>query len=113
MWLQSWVGLLILSNLLAILFVVGREDESWKVRPEPIAILIAFFAAAALMNWLYTEIGYVRLLGVAHLVFWTPVWVWVLIKRKAIGWATLYGKYIHLYLVMMHYRFNEHESLCY
>ncbi|XOV85807.1 MAG: hypothetical protein ACFHX7_12540 [Pseudomonadota bacterium] len=99
-WLQAWVMTLVLSNLLAILFVVGRENGKWTVRYEPIAIVASFIAAGVLMGWMYGQFGYVRLLGLAHLVFWTPVYIWVLTRRKAIGTASLYGKYIVLYLVI-------------
>ena len=52
------------------------------------------------MNWLYGEVGYVRLLGLAHVLFWGPVYGWILWRRRAIGTASWYGKYIHLYLVI-------------
>lgn len=45
LWLQAWVGVLVATNLLAALFVVAREEGRWRVRPEPGAILVAFFAA--------------------------------------------------------------------
>ena len=97
-WLQAWVVLLVLTNLAALLFVVGRREGGLRVRAEPIAILVSFFAAAVLMSWIYAEVGYVRLLGLAHIVFWGPVWLWLISRRKAIGTADLFGKYVHLYL---------------
>ena len=99
-WLQGWVMVLVLTHLVALRFVV-RRGESGKLipRPQPIAILLSFFAAAALMSWLFAQDGYTRLLGLAHLVFWTPVWIWVLLTRsKSEGWA-LRG-YLGLYLVI-------------
>lgn len=100
MWLQLWVVLLVITNLGALLFVVGRREGRFHARPEPIAILVSFFAAAGLMSWIYAEVGYVRLLGLAHLVFWGPVWVWILSRRKVIGTADLFGKYLHVYLAV-------------
>jgi len=106
LWLQAWVGLLVVVNLGALLFVVGREGGRWRVRPEPVAILLAFLAAGVFMGWLYEQVGYVRLLGLAHLVCWTPVWVWILTRRHLLtphrpgGTASLFGKYIHAYLVV-------------
>ncbi len=100
LWLLGWVGLLGLANLLAILFVVTRTDGRWRVRPEPLAILAAFFAAAMLMEWMYARVGYVRLLGLAHLVFWGPVWAWLVVRRADIGTGTWFGRYIHFYLVI-------------
>ncbi len=98
LWLQGWVLLLVVANLGALLFVVKRREGGLRMRAEPIAILVSFFAAAAFMGWLYTQVGYVRLLGLAHIVCWGPVWLWVVSRRKAIGTADLFGKYVHFYL---------------
>ncbi len=97
-WLQAWLLVLVVTNLVALLFVVGRRDGAFRVRAEPIAILVSFFAAAVFMGWLYGQVGYVRLLGLAHLLFWGPVWVWILSRRKVIGTADVFVKYVHLYL---------------
>ena len=99
-WLRAWIGVLVVSNLAAVLFIVKREDGRFGVRPEPIAIVVSFLAAGAFMGWLYDQLGYVRLLGLAHLVFWGPVWVWVLIRQREIGQASLFGKYLLLYLAV-------------
>lgn len=100
LWLQGWVLLLVAVNLLALVFVVGREGGRWRLRLEPVAILAGFFVAAAIMEWLFEHYGYVRLLGLAHLLGWTPVYVWVLLQRRRIGLATVYGKYIHAWLLI-------------
>jgi len=99
LWLQAWVGLLVVVNLLAVLFVIGR-DPRWRIRPEPVAILVSFFAAGLFMSWLYAQVGYVRLLGLPHLVFWTPVWAWLLVRRREIGTQSWFGRYVHAYLVV-------------
>lgn len=100
LWLQSWVMVLVVTNLAALLFVVGRREGRWLVRPEPIAIVASFVVAALFMGWLYEQVGYVRLLGLAHLVCWGPVWLWLLTRRRAIGTRTLFGKYVVVYLVI-------------
>ena len=99
-WIQGWVMVLVVVNLAALLFVVKREEGRFSVRVEPIAVVAAFFLAAVLMNWLYVQFGYVRLLGLGHLVFWTPVWAWIFARRAAIGTASVWGKYAHVYLVI-------------
>lgn len=100
MWLQAWIYTLVVTNLIAIFFVVGRADGKWLVRFEPVAILASFIAAGVFMGWLYQQVGYVRLLGLAHLIFWTPAFVWIFLRRKTIGTASIFGKYIVLYLVI-------------
>lgn len=100
LWLQAWVLVLVVANLAALLFVIGRRQGRWLVRPEAVAIVASFVAAALFMGWLYEQVGYVRLLGLAHLLCWGPVWVWVLSRHRAIGTSTLFGKYVHLYLLI-------------
>lgn len=100
MWLQVWVMIMVLAHLAALLFLVGREQQKWRFRPEPLAIVLSFVVAAVLMSWLYERVGYVRLLGLAHLVAWGPVYAWILLSRQRFPMATAYGKYIHLYLLV-------------
>lgn len=99
-WLQAWVTVLVIVHVFALVFVVTRVEGRWRVRPEPIAIFVSFIAAGVSMGWLYEQVGYVRLLGLPHLVFWTPVYVWVILRRKAIGTGSLFGKYLLAYLAV-------------
>lgn len=99
-WLQAWVLVLVVTHLAAVFFVAYRKEGKWLVHYESLAIVASFMASGAFMNWLYGQVGYVRLLGLAHLVFWTPAFVWILTRRKAIGFDSLFGKYIAVYLVV-------------
>lgn len=101
LWLRAWIQLLIVANLAAVLFVVGRVDGRWRLRPEPIAILAGFAAAGISMSALYEQVGYVRLLGLAHLVFWGPVFAWILLsRRQRHPLRSSFGAYLHFYLVI-------------
>ena len=99
-WLQAWVMVLVISNLLAILFVVSKEESGFKFHLDALAILASFIAAAIFMTWLYDQYGYVRLLGLAHLVFWLPVYLWVLSRYRNQHYAGWFRRYITLYLVI-------------
>ena len=100
LWLRSWINVMVVTNLSAVLFVIGKETGRWRIRPEPIAIVVAFVAAAILMEQLYQGFGYVRLLGVAHLVCWGPVWLWILSRRREYEWRSLFGGYLRVYLLI-------------
>lgn len=100
LWLQAWVGLLVVTNLAALLFAVGRREGRFVVRPEAVAIVVSFVAAGVFMGWLYERVGYVRLLGLAHLLFWGPVWLWLVSRRRAIGTDSLFGRYVLVYLAV-------------
>jgi hypothetical protein len=53
-----------------------------------VAIIVSFVIAAILMDRMYNTYGYVRLLGMAHLIAWTPAFVYVLMRRKELGMST-------------------------
>ncbi|MFK7842674.1 MAG: hypothetical protein AB8B54_10450 [Sphingorhabdus sp.] len=101
-WLLIWVGILAATNLASLLFIIGRKNGQWLFRPEALAILMAFLAAGSLMEYMYGQLGYVRLLGLAHLVFWVPVYAWIALKRRALypPSQSLFGKYLLLYLLV-------------
>ncbi|MHA7836583.1 MAG: hypothetical protein ACX98W_03890 [bacterium] len=100
LWLRAWIQVLIAVNMAAVLFIVGRSEGRWRIRWEPIAILGAFFGAVLAMGALYDAVGYVRLLGLAHLVFWGPVWAWILWHRAQYPLRSAFGIYLHVYLVI-------------
>ncbi|MBL4819729.1 MAG: hypothetical protein JKY98_01890 [Gammaproteobacteria bacterium] len=100
MWLQAWVMVLVIAQLGAVLFIVGRDNGNWIIRKECLAIIPGFFVAAMILNLLYAQFGYVRLLGLAHVIGWSGPFIWVLMRRKIIGFASVYGKYIHFYLLI-------------
>ncbi len=99
-WLRAWIQVLIGVHFAALLFIVGREGGRWRFRAEPAALLAAFIAAALVMGRLYDSVGYVRLLGLAHLLCWGPVWIWILLRRKEFEIRSIYGGYIHVYLLI-------------
>lgn len=99
-WLQAWVATLVLTHLIALAFVVAREQGAWRLRAEPLAIFASFIGSTLCISWLYDVVGYVRLLGLAHLVFWTPVFVWVFMRFRATGSQSVFGKYLLAYLVI-------------
>lgn len=102
LWLQAWIGLLMVTNLAAAGFLLRRDAAGARRICWPaLAILGAFFGAAMLMTWLHGHYGYVRLLGLAHLVFWTPVYGWILARRRELAApGSAFGKYLLAYLVV-------------
>jgi len=99
-WLRAWLMVMVVTHFAAVLFILKREDGRFGVRPEPIAMLVSFVAAALFMDWIYGQVGYVRLLGAAHLVFWTPAWIFVASRAQQIGRTSVFGWYVHAYLLI-------------
>jgi asparagine N-glycosylation enzyme membrane subunit Stt3 len=100
LWLQGWIMLLVLANAGAVFFVVTRQDGRLRPRWEAIAIVAGFAAAGVFMTWLYDVVGYVRLLGLAHLLFWTPAYAWVLSRFLRGGLTPAFRHYAVFYLAI-------------
>ena len=74
LWL-AWIGLLMGANMvLPLLFLPA---------PEAIATLAVFLAAATTQMLLFSRLGFVRLLGVAHFL-WFPLVVWIWIRMDVV-----------------------------
>ncbi len=100
MLIRVWIMVVVSVNLVAILFILTRQSGKLKIRPESMAVVVSFFVAGLFMSWLYGRIGYVRLLGLPHLIFWTPVYIWLLLKFRRGEFKTPFKQYVMVYLVI-------------
>ena len=100
-WLRWWFRALLFSNLAAIFFILHKVQGKWRVRPESTAILLSFVAVGIMMNWMYAKVGYVRLLGLPHLIFWTPIYFWMLSKFRRDTYTGPFRYYVFFYLVII------------
>lgn len=86
-WLQAWIYWLIAINTASILFVIQRAEARW--------ILAAWLAVVlAIMPAFYETFGYTRILGVAHIVVWAPLLVYLWDRRERFDTATWAGRYL-------------------
>ena len=99
-WLVAWLVLLVGTIFTSILFFAYKKDDGWGFRWEPLAIIGCFFVSGTIMEYMYGQFGYVRLLGLAHIIGWAPIYGWLAFKRKVIGFSSVWGKYVHLYLLI-------------
>ncbi len=88
-WVQIWVNFMGVVLLASILFVRTRVEARWT--------LVALALTFPFMMWLYSRFGYQRILGLAHVIFWTPlvIYFW----RRRAHWRvreTLGGKWVLL-----------------
>lgn len=93
-WVGAWVNFIGLVFVLAIPFAFRRVEAR--------AALLVMALTAPAMIALHSAIGYSRLLGVVHVVMWTPfaLWLW----RRRGQWRvsqTLGGKWIALLFATM------------
>lgn len=89
LWVQIWLNILGPVNLAAVFFIF-KSRLAWIVLG---AIVLSFLG----IMYLYAEFGYIRLLGLPHIVLWTPM-LWYFWKVVPQLEPSLLKKY--LYLVM-------------
>ena len=83
-WIQVWfywLGLAIVATPLVLVF-------SKSTRRDALIVLLTNISVIVAMGWLYRQIGYVRLLGIVHVILWTPLFVY-LFNRARNGEMTL------------------------
>ena len=93
-WLPMWLNILMFGGfILPIALLIWQQS-----RRVAIAALIAAVASGFGVGWMYDHLGYVRLLGLPHILFWTPLAIvlWQNIKRadmpswpRGIMWVVL------------------------
>ncbi len=91
LWLQIWVYWMVITNLAGILFVLGRVEARWVVG--------AFLVNSLFMSWLNDTQGYTRLLGLSHVVFWTPLAVFLFRRLPSTEARTPFGMWIRVLLI--------------
>lgn len=94
LWVQYWLNFMGIVLMLAVPFAFARVEARW-------ALLVIALTLPAMIA-LHSLVGYVRLLGVVHVVIWTPfvIYLW----RRRDRWRvkeTLSGKWILILFLTM------------
>ncbi|KIC21464.1 hypothetical protein [Leisingera sp. ANG-Vp] len=77
-WVQIWLNLLFFGG-----FVLPLALLIWKPsRIAGAATVAVSIAAAGGVYWIYGQLGYVRLLGLPHVLLWTPLVIWLWRQRQ-------------------------------
>lgn len=84
-WLVIWVAWLALVNTASILFVRHREAR---------VVLVAWLGNGVTMALLFEAVGYVRLLGLSHLLWWSPLLAWLGWRHAHVPRQGLYGRWL-------------------
>jgi hypothetical protein len=75
-WLKAWLFWVFFLNV-ASLFFVRRAEGRW--------VLLACVASLVTMERLFDGFGYTRILGLAHVIWWTPLVVYLFRRRAGFG----------------------------
>jgi hypothetical protein len=75
-WLKLWIFWMVFLNS-ASLFFVKRAEGRW--------VLAAWLGNLFTMNRLFEAFGYTRILGLSHVLWWTPLLVYLFRRRASFG----------------------------
>jgi len=77
-WLRVWLPLLLLGGVIAPL-VLLVWSKSRLIGAISFAVgIIAMIAT----NYMYTQMGYVKLLGLPHIIMWTPLVIYLILQNR-------------------------------
>jgi hypothetical protein len=93
-WVGLWVNVMVLVLALSIPFSFVRKESRW--------ILLGTILGMAGTIVAYSHFGFTRILGIGHILFWTPTLLYMLRQRQ--NWkvsSTWFGKWITLAALVM------------
>jgi hypothetical protein len=114
-WLY-WMSFAIIVTPLVLVF-------SKVTRRDAVIVLLTNIAMLVGMGWVYEQMGYVRLLGIVHVILWTPLFVYLFLRAKngempilcrLVIWmfaATLAVSLVFDYTDVARYLLGERDSL--
>lgn len=87
----AWVGLLMLANMIAPLFFIETLEAQ--------VVLGAMMAGAAIQISIFRMKGFVRLLGVGH-ILWIPMVIWLAIGFDPERLASPFGLWVAAVVIL-------------
>ncbi len=79
-WVQIWLNVLLVGAfILPLALLIWRQT-----RLTAVLCVAAGLAGGLTIDWMYGQLGYVKLLGLPHLIVWTPLAIWLVkqIRRE-------------------------------
>ena len=70
-----WLGIAIVATPIILAF-------SKPTRRDALIVLLTNISVIVSMGWLFRQIGYVRLLGIVHIILWTPLFIHLFRRAK-------------------------------
>jgi hypothetical protein len=72
-WIQIWFYVLGVAMVATPVILACSK----ATRRDALIVLVTNIIVVASMGWLYKQIGYVRILGIVHVIFWTPLVIYL------------------------------------
>ena len=92
-WVIVWVGVMLAVMAAAIPFAL----KDWRAR----FAILAMLGNMILMNALFARFGYTRILGLAHVIFWTPLLAYLWKTRNAHPTRIWTGRWVKLAIAVI------------
>ena len=73
-WLY-WMSFAIAVTPLVLIF-------SKVTRLDAVIVFLTNLAMFVGMGWIYEQMGYVRLMGIVHVILWTPLFIYLVLRAK-------------------------------
>jgi len=86
-----WVGLLMAVNMIAPFFFMATLEAK--------VVLATMMASAGLMMFIFAQKGFVRLLGLGH-ILWVPLIVWLLGRMNFEAPASVFEQWLLTVIVL-------------
>ena len=87
-----WVGLLGIVNMVAPLFFLGSLEAR--------VVLAGMLTGAVVQMLIVGRLGFVRLLGIGHIVAWLPMLLWLVPRLSNLDSATPFGRWLFAVVVL-------------
>ena len=114
-WLY-WMSFAIAITPLVLIF-------SKATRLDAVIVFLTNLAMFVGMAWIYEQMGYVRMMGIVHVILWTPLFVYLFLRAKngempllcrLVMWmfaATLAVSLVFDYTDVVRYLLGERDSM--
>lgn len=93
LWLVIWISILVGLHIVAI----PLAFKDWRPR----IMVIVMILNAAFMSALFSKYGYTRILGLSHIIFWTPLLAYLWTSRNAHPERVWTGRFIKLGMLII------------
>jgi len=89
-----WLGFAIVATPATLVF-------SQETRRDALIVMVINISVVVSMGWLFRQIGYVRLLGIVHVILWTPLLIYLIGRARNGDMALLFRSVIWLFVATL------------
>lgn len=77
-WMTVWLYWMAFAITVTPLVLVLSK----ATRIDAVIVFLTNIAMLVGMSWLYDQVGYVRLMGIVHVILWTPLFIYLVRRAK-------------------------------